>query len=113
MPATEFRVTDEEGTYLCVAHSLIFEGSVLAYDLIRDEAEWVPTHGVANDFSWEEERMVVMLANFVPPTRKRQTASQSLGPATSWPGPMTPPWRERASRCRRRAMSQRRMSVKS
>ena len=66
MPATEFRVTDEEGTYLCMAHSLIFEGSILVYDPTRDEAEWVPTRGVANDLSWVEERMVVTLANFLP-----------------------------------------------
>ena len=39
MPAMEFRVTDEEGTYLCMVCSLIFEGSILAYDPARDEAE--------------------------------------------------------------------------
>ena len=66
MPATEFRVTDEEGTYLCAACSLIFEGSILAYDPTRDEVEWVPTRGVTNDLSWAEERMAVALANFVP-----------------------------------------------
>ena len=66
MPVTEFRVTDEEGTYLCMAHALIFEGSILVYNPTRDEAEWVPTHRVANDLSWAEERMVVALANFVP-----------------------------------------------
>ena len=66
MPAMEFRVTDEEGTYLCVTQALIFEGSVLVYNLTRDEVEWVPTHGVANDLSWAEERMVVVLVDFVP-----------------------------------------------
>ena len=58
MPAMEFRVTDEEGAYLCVAWGLIFEGNVLAYNAARDEVEWVPTHGVANDLSWAEERMM-------------------------------------------------------
>ena len=66
MPAMEFRVTDEEGTYLCMARGLVFEGSILAYDPTRDEAEWVPTHGVINDLSWAEERMTVALVNFVP-----------------------------------------------
>ena len=66
MPATEFRVTDEEETYLCAVSGLIFEGSILVYDPTRDEVEWVPTHRVANDLSWAEERMAVMLANFVP-----------------------------------------------
>ena len=66
MLATEFRVTDEEGTYLCVVQGLIFEESVLVYNPARDEAEWVPTCGVANDLSWVKERTVVVLANFVP-----------------------------------------------
>ena len=66
MLATEFRTTDEEGAYLCAARGLIFEGSILAYNATRDEAEWVPTCGVTNDLSWAEERTVVMLANFVP-----------------------------------------------
>ena len=39
MPAMEFRVTDEEGAYLCVVQALIFEGSVLAYNPARDKAE--------------------------------------------------------------------------
>ena len=112
MTATEFRVTDEEGTYLCTACGLIFEGSVLAYDHARDEVEWVPAHRVTNDLSWVEERMAVTFANFVPHTPKRQTALQTSGPTTSWPGPMTPPQRERVSRCRRRVMSPRRMSVR-
>ena len=59
-------VTDEEGTYLCVVWALVFEGSVLAYNPTRDEAEWVPTRSVANDLSWAEERSAVALANYMP-----------------------------------------------
>ena len=66
MPAMEFRVTDEEGTYLCVARALVFEGSILVYNPTRDKAEWVPACGVANDLSWAEERSAVALANYVP-----------------------------------------------
>ena len=66
MPATEFRVTDEEGTYLCAAWALVFKGSILAYNPTRDEVEWVPTHGVTNNLSWAEERSAVVLANYVP-----------------------------------------------
>ena len=68
MPVTEFKVTDEEGTYLCVVCGLVFEGSILVYDPARDEAEWVPAHGVAMDLSWAEEKMAATLANFVPRT---------------------------------------------
>ena len=66
MLAMEFRVTNEEGAYLCAAWGLIFEGSILAYNPAWDKVEWVPTCGVTNDLSWVEERMVVMLVNFVP-----------------------------------------------
>ena len=66
MPAMEFRVTDKEGAYLCVAQGLIFEGSILVYNAARDEVEWVPTHRVTNDLNWVEERTVVTLENFVP-----------------------------------------------
>ena len=72
MPATEFRVTDEEGAYLCMVRTLIFEGSVLAYNPTRDEAEWVPACGIANDLSWAEETMAVALANFVPCTPQEE-----------------------------------------
>ena len=66
MPVMQFRVTDEEGTYLCVARVLVFEGRVLAYNPTRDEAEWVPARSVANDLSCVEERSAVALVNYVP-----------------------------------------------
>ena len=66
MLAMEFRVTNEEGAYLCVAQGLIFKGNILAYNATRDKVEWVPTWGVTNDLSWVKERMAVMLANSVP-----------------------------------------------
>ena len=66
MPPMQFRVTDEKGTYLCVAWALVFEGSVLVYNPARDEAEWVPDNGIANNLSWVEERSAVALANYVP-----------------------------------------------
>ena len=46
MPPAQFRVTDEVGTYLCVARALVFEGSILAYNPAKNEAEWVPAHGL-------------------------------------------------------------------
>ena len=79
MPAMEFRVTDEEGTYLCVVRGLVFKGSILAYDPTRDKAEWVPTCGVANDLSWVEKRMPVALANFVPHTSQETDRITELG----------------------------------
>ena len=66
VPVTESRVTDEEGAYLCAVQALIFKRSVLVYNPTRDKVEWVPSCGVTNDLSWVEERLAVVLANFVP-----------------------------------------------
>ena len=62
----QFRVTNEEGTYLCVMRALVYEGSILVYNPTRDEVEWVPICDIANDLSHGKERSVVALANFVP-----------------------------------------------
>ena len=87
MPATQFRVTDEEETYLCAVRALVFEGSVLVYNPTRDEVEWVPTHGIANDLSWVEERSAVALANFMPCIPQEATHIARLGAhcLMSWP----------------------------
>ena len=65
MPAAQFCVTEEGGTYLCMARALVFKGSILMYNPTLIEAEWVPVHGLANDLSWDEERSAVALANYV------------------------------------------------
>ena len=54
------------GTYLCAAWALVFKGSILAYNPARDEVEWVPACGLANDLTWVEEKSAVALANYVP-----------------------------------------------
>ena len=65
MLAAQFWLMDEGGIYLCIARALMFEGSVLAYNPAKNEAEWVPVHGLANDLTWAEERSAVALANYV------------------------------------------------
>ena len=79
MPVTEFRVTNEEGSYLCAACSLVFKGSVLAYDSARDKVEWVPACRIANDLSWVKERMAVALMNFVPRASQEADRIAELG----------------------------------
>ena len=119
MPVMQFRVTDEEGTYLCVVRALVFEGSILAYNPARDEAEWVPTRGVTNDLSWVEERSAVALANYVPCIPQEADCIAELGPAASWVGLTIPPWRKKKTMSRqrkkmvsRRVMSQRGMNTR-
>ena len=65
LPAAQFWVTDETGNYLCMARALAFEGSVLVYNPTHNEAEWVPTQGLANDLTPRKERSAVALANYV------------------------------------------------
>ena len=87
MPVTQFKVMDEAEAYLCAARALVFEGSILAYNPARDEAEWVPTCGIMNDLSWVEEKSAVVLVNYVP--RISQEAARIAGLGThrlvSWP----------------------------
>ena len=87
MPATQFRVTDEEGTYLCVVWALVYEGSILPYNPTRDEVVWVPIHGITNDLSWTEERSAVALANYVPciPQEVAHIAGLGAHCHMSWP----------------------------
>ena len=66
MLPVQLRMTDEAGTYLCVVWALVFEGSILAYNPARDEAEWVPACGFTNDLTWAEEKSTMALANYVP-----------------------------------------------
>ena len=65
MPAVQFHVTEEGGTYLCTMRALVFEGSILTYNPALNEAEWVPVCSLANDLSWAEMRSAVALANYV------------------------------------------------
>ena len=65
MLVEQFRVSDEGGTYLCMDRALVFEGSILAYNPAKNEAEWIPVCGLANDLTWAEGRSAVALANYV------------------------------------------------
>ena len=87
MLVVQLRVTDEAGTYLCVAWALVLKGSVLAYNPTRDEAEWVPMHGLTNDLTWAEERSAVALANYVPCVCQEAARITRLGARrlVSWP----------------------------
>ena len=88
MPAAQFRITEEGGAYLCTARALVFEGSILAYYPSMNEAEWVPVCGLANDFSWAEERSAVALVNYVPhiPAEAAQIARLRASRIVSCPG---------------------------
>ena len=65
MLAAQFMVTDEAGTYLCVARALTFEGSILMYNPARNEAEWVHVWGLYNNLMLAKERSAVALTNYI------------------------------------------------
>ena len=87
MLAMQFRVTDEEETYLFVAWALVFEGSILAYNPARNEVEWVLACSIANDLSWAEERSAVALVNYVPciPQEAARIAELRVHHLMGWP----------------------------
>ena len=83
----QFRVTDEAGTYLCIARALVFGGSILAYNPAKNQAEWVPVHGLTNNLTWAEERSAIALANYVPhiPDEVAEIARLGAHQLVSWP----------------------------
>ena len=87
MLAAQFRVTDEVRTYLCVARALAIEGSILAYNPTKNEAECIPARGLTNDLTWAEERSNVALANYVPhiPDEVAWIARLGSRQLVSWP----------------------------
>ena len=87
MQVTEFRVTDEVGTYLCAAQALVFKGSVLTYNPARDEVEWVPACGITDNLSLVEEKSAMALANYVPRASQEGAHIARLGAhhLVSWP----------------------------
>ena len=63
------------------------QGSILAYNPTRDEAEWVPARGITNNLSWVEETSAVALANYVPCISQEAAHIARLGTPhlVSWP----------------------------
>ena len=57
---------DDEGQYINLGHALIFEGSMLVYDLQHDIAQWVPVWGVSASLTMMELRVANDLSNMVP-----------------------------------------------
>ena len=98
MPAVQFRVTEEGGTYLCTTRALVFEGSILTYNPTLNEAEWMPVHCLANDLSWAEERSAVALANYVPHASAEAAWIARLGAGRVISCPVTTPPHQRKGR---------------
>ena len=71
--------------------ALVFEGSVLAYNPAKNEAEWVPARGLTKDLTWAEERSAIALANYVPhiPEEAAWIARLGVCQIVSWPDDST------------------------
>ena len=57
---------DDKGQYINSDHALIFEGSMLVYDLERDIVQWVPVQGVSASLMMMELHAANNLGNMVP-----------------------------------------------
>ena len=42
LPSTQFYISQPGRQFVCAAWGLLFEGSMLAYDPVSNEAEWIP-----------------------------------------------------------------------
>ena len=65
LPSTWFCISQPGGQFICVTQGLLFEGNMLAYDLVSNEAEWIPVWGTASDLSQVEEALARELSNMV------------------------------------------------
>ena len=65
----------------------MFEGSILAYNPAKNEAEWVPARVLTNNLTWAEERSAIALANYVPRIPDEVARITRLGACrlVSWP----------------------------
>ena len=66
LPSMQFHISQPNGDFVCMVRGLLFEGNVLAYDRISNEAEWVPVQGMAEDLSQAEEASTRELSTMVP-----------------------------------------------
>ena len=66
MPPTAIDICTKDGSFVCRAHGLLFQGFVLAYDPMHDAAEWVQFKGIASDMTLAEESAAVEMLDYVP-----------------------------------------------
>ena len=66
-PPLRFHITDPNGEFICVVQGLLFKGSILAYDLATNSAEWISVRGTVNDLSPVEDASAWELSNITIP----------------------------------------------
>ena len=66
MPGIRLVVQNAEGQYSASAHTLMYEGHVLIYDLGRNSSEWMPMRGVSLSLTSIELRLANDLNNICP-----------------------------------------------
>ena len=88
MPAAQFHVTQERGTYLCTMRALVFKGSILTYNPTLNEAEWVPAHSLANTSPGLRRGQPWPWPTMYCTPEQRQHGSQGSGQAESCTAPV-------------------------
>ena len=71
LPPLRFRMTEPSSKFVGVAHGLLFEGNILAYDPASNGMEWVPVRETVNDLSPVEDSSAQELSNITLPDSPR------------------------------------------
>ena len=66
LPSTWLCISQPGGQFICVALGLLFEGSMLAYNPVSNEVEWIPVQGMVSDLSQVGKTSARELSNMVP-----------------------------------------------
>ena len=66
MLTTVIDVHAKDGSFMCRACGLLFQGYVLAYNPTHDVAEWVQFKGITSDMTLAEEPAIVEMLDHVP-----------------------------------------------
>ena len=61
MPQTAIDICTEDGSFVCQAQGLLFQGFMLAYDPRHDAAEWLRFKVVTSDLMPVEESAIIKM----------------------------------------------------
>ena len=91
LPLLRFHMTEPSGKLVGVAHGLLFEGNILAYDPASNGMEWVPVRGTVNNLSPMEDSSAQELSNItLPDSPKDIPQMDRFGEHCQGPAPVPP-----------------------
>ena len=91
LPPLRFCMTEPNGKFVGVAHSLLFKGNILVYDPTSNGAEWTPVQGTVNNLSSTEDSSTQELSNIsLPDSPNDIPQMDQFGELCMGPAPVPP-----------------------